>query len=158
MNFNLVIADKWFRRALLSLALVLAIAEVLLPSQREWLKAFFVIVMAGIVGYFTNFLAIKMLFQPKKGKVLGWEGLVPKNKAQIARSLGESVQNNLLSPTILMQYIYERNLIENMTQKVANWVDSMLAQEEQRAKLTGFIVSYLREKGPDMLNRGFDFT
>lgn len=42
-----------------------------------------------VIGYFTNWLAIKLLFWPKQ-KVFGLQGLIPKRKEQIAESLSSS--------------------------------------------------------------------
>ncbi|MCB1178011.1 MAG: DUF445 family protein, partial [Leptospiraceae bacterium] len=97
--------DYLFRIFITALAVIFGGIQFFLSERNIWIDAFFVISMAGVVGYYTNFLAIKMLFQPKKGKVLGWEGLVPKNKANIAKSLGESIQNNLLAPEIILDYV-----------------------------------------------------
>jgi uncharacterized membrane protein YheB (UPF0754 family) len=112
--------------------------------------------MAGIVGYFTNFLAIKMLFQPKQGKVLGWEGLVPKNKAKIAKSLGESAHRQLLSPDKIMNYIYEKDLLDKGLQKIGAWIDEIIHDKAMRSRVTRQIVYLLRENGSELLVKLFD--
>lgn len=48
-----------------------------------------------IIGYFTNWLAIKLLFWPKN-KILGIQGLIPKRKQIIADNLSSSYMQ--LSP------------------------------------------------------------
>ena len=88
--------DLWFRRGISVITLAFGIVQLYLTEKNIWIDAGFIICMAGIVGYYTNYLAIKMLFQPKQGKVLGWEGLVPKNKANIAR-LPASFKDELMS-------------------------------------------------------------
>ncbi|MEM7179804.1 MAG: DUF445 family protein [Spirochaetota bacterium] len=150
--------DIWFRRMLLFVTFIFGILQFVLTDKSIWINAGFVVSMAGIVGYYTNFLAIKMLFQPKQGKVLGWEGLVPKNKKKIAASLGESIQTQLLAPEIILEYIYERNLIEKGTEKLAEWSDQFFQDESVRTKITDKIISILKEKGPDVLNSVFNFS
>ncbi len=150
--------DLWFRRGISVITLAFGIVQLYLTEKNIWVDAGFIICMAGIVGYYTNFLAIKMLFQPKQGKVLGWEGLVPKNKTNIAQSLGESIQTNLLAPEILLEYVYERKLIETGTKKLGEWLDELLKDEEVRHKVTAKIISLLQEKGPDLLSQVFNFT
>jgi uncharacterized membrane protein YheB (UPF0754 family) len=129
-----------------------------LSEKNIWVDALFVISMAGVVGYYTNFLAIKMLFQPKKGKVLGWEGLVPKNKANIAKSLGESIQNNLLAPEIILDYVYQYRLIEKGVEGLGKWVDGLLQDESFRTTVTNKIITVLKDKGPDILSLVFNVT
>ena len=150
--------DTLFRRGIVIITLLFGILEFTLFKDNIWVRALFVVLMAGIVGYFTNFLAIKMLFQPKQGKVLGWEGLVPKNKKKIARSLGNSIQNQLLAPEIILAYIYERKLIETGTLKLANWIDQIFQDEKVRNAVTAKIISVLKEKGPEIVSAVFDVS
>jgi len=156
MNIDLVNWDRWFRRALLLMAVVLGGLDYWANGGNPWFRSGFVITIAGCVGYFTNFLAIKMLFQPKKGTVLGWRGLVPKNQAQIARSLGESVQAQLLSPDIVLAYIAERQLIERSTAALAEWTDANLQKPEVRREITTVIITLLNQRGPELLTATFD--
>lgn len=156
MTIDMVSWDQRFRRVLLLMAVTLGALDYWAGGDNAWFRSGFVITIAGCVGYFTNFLAIKMLFQPKKGKVLGWRGLVPKNQAHIARSLGESVQAQLLSPDIVLAYIAERQLIERSTEALAEWIDANLQNPEVRREITTVIVTVLNEQGPDLLSATFD--
>ena len=149
--------DLWFRRILLWLTIASGIVQYAWINN-VWTNGIFIVLMAGIVGYYTNFLAIKMLFQPKQGKVLGREGLVPKNKPKIAKSLGESIQNRLLAPEIILNYIYEKNLIEIGTRKISAWIDETLANETVRHTISTKIISVIREKGPEALSSAFDIS
>lgn len=56
-------------------------------------------VIAGVIGWLTNFLAIKMLFHPKKPVNLGFykmQGIFPKRQKVLAERLGSVVANNLV--------------------------------------------------------------
>ena len=61
------------------------------------------IVLGAIIGYFTNYLAIKMLFRPKRAWYLGKHrvpftpGIIPKNKDRLARAVGQAVGEKLLT-------------------------------------------------------------
>lgn len=156
MTVDMEVWDQRFRRTLLLTAVALGVLDYWAGGANPWFRSGFVITIAGCVGYFTNFLAIKMLFQPKKGQVLGWRGLVPKNQAHIARSLGESVQAQLLSPDIVLAYIAERQLIERSTAALAEWIDANLQKPEVRREITTVIVTLLNERGPELLTAIFD--
>jgi len=155
MDVDLTKWDRNFRRSLLGAALVFGLLDYWFSGDNLWFRAGFVITVAGLVGYFTNFLAIKMLFQPKQGQVLGWQGLVPKNKDQIAKSLAESVQEQLLSPEIILAYIRERELIEAGTNTIADWVDRNLQDPKVRTRITRLLVDLMQDKGPDALTRSW---
>ena len=147
--------DKRFRLWLLGTTLLFGVIRAVLPEENVWIHSIFIILMAGMVGYFTNYLAIRMLFQPKQGKVLGWEGLVPKNKPEIARSLAESVQTRLLSPDVILEYIQENQIIETGTQRLSEWVDRILNEERVRAQITERLVGLLKTHGDELMEMLF---
>jgi uncharacterized membrane protein YheB (UPF0754 family) len=56
-------------------------------------------IISALIGYVTNVVAIKMLFWPRKPIDLGsyqFQGLLPKRKQEIAASLGQLVEKELL--------------------------------------------------------------
>lgn len=59
--------------------------------------------VGAIIGYFTNYIAVKMLFHPyKKVKLLGFTlpftpGVIPKNKPRLARAIAHAVSDVLLT-------------------------------------------------------------
>ena len=60
--------------------------------------------LAGaVIGYFTNYVAIKMLFRPYNQVKIGpikvpfTPGLIPKEKERIAAALGTAVGENILT-------------------------------------------------------------
>lgn len=63
--------------------------------------------MGGLIGYSTNWLAIKMLFWPLEEKRLFGRrvpftpGLIPKKRARLAAALGAAVANHLVTPATL---------------------------------------------------------
>ncbi len=59
-------------------------------------------IIGALIGWFTNVLAVKLIFRPINIISLpltGFkiQGLIPKRKAEIARSIGETVEKELLS-------------------------------------------------------------
>ncbi|ARU58254.1 MAG: DUF445 domain-containing protein [Pseudomonadales bacterium] len=155
IDFNQI--DVWVRRGLISSAALFGILQYVYP-QIELLHAIFIVSMAGIVGYFTNYMAIKMLFQPKQGQVLGWRGLVPKNKEQIARSLAESVQTQLLSPDIILDYIKQNDLITKGIDGLTVWLDDNLQNPTVRKAITERVVDILKSQGPELVSKAFDLS
>ncbi len=90
-----------------------------------------VIIVSGIIGYFTNLLAIKMLFHPYKEhrlfkiKIPFTPGIIPKNRHRIAVSLGEMMGENILKEEAIIEELnrsiessnYLEGLLENKTIK-----------------------------------------
>ena len=82
--------------------------------------------VGAIIGYITNWLAIKMLFRPHNEirifniKVPFTPGLIPKEKVRIAKSVGESIGQHLLTKETILKSLCS----ENMNQQLDSWVQS----------------------------------
>ncbi len=56
--------------------------------------------VGALVGWFTNWLAILMLFRPREPvRILGWtlQGVIPSRHSQLAERIADTVENNLLT-------------------------------------------------------------
>ena len=73
----------------------------------------------GIIGYFTNWLAIKMMFRPHLPKyIFGMKlpftpGLIPKERGRIADAIATSISENLMNKEVL-----EKNLLSEELPKL----------------------------------------
>ncbi|HAN93968.1 MAG TPA: DUF445 domain-containing protein, partial [Firmicutes bacterium] len=55
--------------------------------------------VAALIGWGTNVIAIRMLFWPRKPlNILGWEflGVLPKRQRELAKSIAEVVNDEIL--------------------------------------------------------------
>ena len=77
--------------------------------------------IGAVIGYITNDIAIRMLFRPRRAKyIFGFRlpftpGLIPKEKARIAASIGEAVSKNLMNREVLEKTL----LSDDITGKLA---------------------------------------
>ncbi|MBD2313649.1 DUF445 family protein [Desertifilum sp. FACHB-1129] len=99
-------------------------------------------VAGGVIGYFTNDLAIKMLFRPYRAYTLGgWKvpftpGLIPSNQERLAKRIADTIMGSLLTPTEL-QSIAKRLLATERMQSAILWLlksalDQIQADKEQK--------------------------
>ena len=97
-------------------------------------------IIGGLIGYSTNWLAIRMLFHPLEEKRIGdyrvpfTPGLIPKQRAALAKSLGDTVADYLVTPetltTALAQPAFEQNLQDSLQAAWQGWLtDSRTLQE-----------------------------
>ena len=71
--------------------------------------------VGSFLGFITNFIAIKLLFRPKK-KFIGIQGLLPKRKLEIARRAGDIVNNYLVNSEELRKQI-DKNRLEEAVER-----------------------------------------
>lgn len=94
-------------------------------------------IAGSIIGYTTNWLAIKMLFKPHKPIYIGklklpfTPGVIPREQKRIAKSLGSAVGNNLLTEEVILKELTNDQVIEQLeTYIVQNLLAKPLCIEE----------------------------
>ncbi len=101
---------------------------------------FFVPPLAGsIIGYFTNDIAIKMLFRPYKAIYIGKRklpftpGLIPSNQERLAQKVSDTIMGSLLTPTEL-QKLAQRLLKIERVQSAILWLLKLALEQVQSDK------------------------
>ncbi len=86
-------------------------------------------ILAALIGWITNYLAIKMLFhphQPKKILALTFQGVFPKRQAQIAEKLGDLVANELFSMKDVAQKIEDLSTQPEALEEVGKRIEQTI--------------------------------
>ena len=113
------------------------------------------------IGYITNYFAIKMLFRPYKPVKLGNvtifpQGVIPREKASLARKVGEVVRDYILSENEIKKIVTSKEVkaeIENfLDKKLENILDKdiqeFITKEEIAEKFAVIIENVVKEKFP----------
>ena len=88
--------------------------------------------IGSVIGYVTNYIAVKMLFRPRHPVKVGnftlpfMPGIIPKRKADLARALGKAVGNNLFTGSDLEQML----LSDKAKQRVLGELADLLERDE----------------------------
>lgn len=126
--------------------------------------------LSAFIGWITNFLAIKMLFNPKEEKnILGLkiQGIFPKRQKVFAEKLGVLVANELLSLDDIQQKISSESnkaiMLETVNQKMDHFLEhrlkeempmiSMLMGKDTKTKIKKTLVKEFEESLPEILNK-----
>lgn len=98
-------------------------------------------IVGGVIGYFTNDVAIKMLFRPYRPIYLGGRrlpftpGLIPSNQERLAKRISDTIMGSLLTPEEL-QKLARRLLQTDRTQSAIKWLLQLaLDQVQSRAQV-----------------------
>ena len=87
--------------------------------------------VAGVVGYITNKIAIKMLFRPYEPKwyTLGWQGIVPKTRPKLAVKISEIVGQKLLSHDDFLYALENNDIKTKIHSIIADKLKSLNAKD-----------------------------
>lgn len=126
------------------------------------LKILILAVIGALIGWTTNVIAIKLLFRPLLPvKVLGFtiQGLIPKRQKDIAKSIGEIVEEELLSTEEIIDQILsgtdKQDVVETIKQRIVSMTEGNLPSFIP-SMFSGMIVTYIEDlidsKGEDLLD------
>lgn len=90
-------------------------------------------IIGAIIGYVTNWIAVKMLFRPRReirvwGKKLPFTpGVIPRGQGRLARAVGDVVETQLLTP----EYMSEKLLSEESEKEFKNHVQILVDKQKE---------------------------
>ncbi len=117
-------------------------------------------VIGGIIGYFTNFIAIKMLFRPRHEVKIGnftlpfTPGIIPKRKDQLARAIGETVAEKVFTEEDIQQIF----LSDGMTEAVAEGFMDTIYRGQSSISLQELLDGILSEYEMEDFQKNLDDT
>ncbi|KAA0256908.1 DUF445 family protein [Deferribacter autotrophicus] len=99
--------------------------------QQQLISLFTTPLLTGFVGYFTNYLAIKMLFRPYKKRwySFGWQGVIPKNRKKLASEIGKLVGEELITEEELQKAIESERFQYVLEHTVNNEIKNFLKKD-----------------------------
>lgn len=109
--------------------------------------------MGGIIGYFTNDIAIKMLFRPYKPIYIGGRklpftpGLIPSNQEKLAQRISDTIMGSLLTPEELQNLARKLLQTERLETAIA-WLLKLVLEQVQGAnqqKTAKIVANILRD-------------
>jgi hypothetical protein len=142
-------------------------AALALPGRAVPLEGILrIISVSGLIGFFTNWLAITMLFNPRERRPLLGQGLIPSQRERVIFRLAKAVSEELINEKIIKQRIEEsgiiskyRELAMSVTRGIvedpefrmelkaltAEYVDTVLSSQEVRDRIVAFTVEKVEE-------------
>lgn len=100
--------------------------------------------VSGIIGFGTNWLAIKMLFRPVFRRPIWGQGLIPAQKDRIVWQLAGGIHKHILNEEMIRARIEESGLITKVNDIVLNGLENLLEDEEFKREIK--VITYKRLK------------
>lgn len=99
--------------------------------------------VGAAIGYVTNWIAVKMLFRPRKeirlwGKKLPFTpGVIPRGQKRLAKAVGKAVEEQLLTQEALENVLLSEEKIKALKEKVKVWIEDRKESEETLRQMAG---------------------
>lgn len=125
------------------LVLLYVLKTLVLPDKRP-LEIMYTISLSACMGYFTNFIAIKMLFRPKKETFFKRQGVIPKNQEILAKSFGEGISSNFFEADDLTNYIIENHAAENLITQIKRYLFNKIQEDYVQQAIKSWLLKIFR--------------
>ena len=97
-----------------------------------WAQIWFAVSISGLVGFGTNWIAIKMLFHPRV-RVLGTQGVIPARRADLARAVAATIEEHLISADRMHRLLVETGAVANTLESLSAKLPALLADPAARS-------------------------
>lgn len=102
-----------------------------------------VLSVSGLIGFYTNWLAITMLFNPRRKRPIFGQGLVPAQRERVIYRLARAVSDELINEEIIKQKIEEARIIPKYREMALSVTRSVLEDPEFRQELKAITADYV---------------
>jgi uncharacterized membrane protein YheB (UPF0754 family) len=90
-----------------------------------WFHLASLVVLATVHGYFGAWLAVRMLFRPRRPvKFLGItvfpQGMIPRHRERLAKAIGKAVGQELMSKDTVLEELFEKEFLQNKIHAVVD--------------------------------------
>src|SRR2546425_11370061 len=135
-------------------------------AEPVWLQGVVTIFVGALSGGITNAVAVWMLFHPYEPRGVGrfkLQGAIPKNKARLAKSIGKTVGQRLLTEEDLARQLTAPGVREAFDRAIAGFLDNLLntsrgsLKDELPPALAAELERSLEPLAQGMANRLADF-
>lgn len=101
--------------------------------------------VSGLIGFFTNWLAVTMLFRPREERPIFGQGLVPAQKERVVWRLSEAISDDLINEAVVKEKIRRSGIVERYRAKVMQTTRAVVEDEEFRRELKRLAEGYARD-------------
>lgn len=100
--------------------------------------------ISGLIGFSTNWIAIQMLFYPRKKRPLLRQGLIPAQKEKIARRLSAAVERELINPELIKQEFIDTGILHGYINKLIDEARELFDDDGFQQDINELTTGYIR--------------
>lgn len=99
--------------------------------------------VAGMIGFGTNWVAIKMLFWPREVRPVFGQGLIPSQRDQLIEKVANEVLEKLINEELIFQKIEETQLVRKFSEALIAKLRVVIKDPEFQDDLKNMVLTYV---------------
>lgn len=100
--------------------------------------------VSGLIGFGTNWVAVKMLFKPVYRRPIWGQGLIPAHKERIVWQMAGGIHKHILNEELIRERITSSGLIPKINQILIRGVENLLDDEEFSREIKAVAYVYIK--------------
>lgn len=111
--------------------------------------------VAGLIGFGTNWVAIKMLFWPRETRPVFGQGLIPSQRDQLIEKVADEVLANLINEELILAKIEETEIVQRLTSASIEKLRAAAQEPDFKDDVRDMVLTYVAEvaAGPEFRDR-----
>ncbi|RMG12801.1 MAG: DUF445 family protein [Planctomycetota bacterium] len=105
--------------------------------------------VAGMIGFGTNWVAIKMLFWPREPRPVFGQGLIPSQRDQLIQKVADEVLEKLINEELIEQKIHETRIVHRFSDAFIGKLRDVVHTPEFKRDLRDMILGYVADLTSD---------
>ena len=101
--------------------------------------------VAGLIGFGTNWVAIKMLFWPREPRPVFGQGLIPSQRDQLIEKVADEVLEKLINEELILRKIEEVQVVPRFSRALIDKLRAVTREPEFKADLKRVVLTYAGE-------------
>jgi uncharacterized membrane protein YheB (UPF0754 family) len=124
--------------------------------NNPWVEPISLIIFATVHGYAGAWLAVRMLFRPRRPvKIFGLtifpQGMIPRHRERLAEAIGKAVGEELVSQETIIEELFGKSFLRRKVQTVVNsYTEELLSQDYP--SLIEALPTHIRETVLDVIS------
>jgi uncharacterized membrane-anchored protein YjiN (DUF445 family) len=103
-----------------------------------------IVSVSGLIGFSTNWLAVTMLFQPRRERPVFGQGLIPAQKERVAWRLSEAISEDLINEQVIKERIRRSGIVHRYREKAVATMHAVARDDDFRRDLKRLAEGYAR--------------
>ncbi|MEQ1505520.1 MAG: DUF445 family protein [Myxococcota bacterium] len=121
----------------------LCVAAFLLSLVWDWHGLILSCAVSGLIGFGTNWIAIKMLFYPRESRPIFGHGLIPSQRDDLVAKVATEVLENLINEELILQKIHQTRIVNRFTTAALGKFRQVTQDPEFKDDLRRMILTYV---------------
>lgn len=101
--------------------------------------------VSGVIGFGTNWIAIKMLFWPRESRPVFGHGLIPSQRDDLVDKVANEVLENLINEELILAKIHQTRIVNRFTSAAIGKLRQVAEDPEFKSDLQQVVLTYVGE-------------